>query len=146
MPRACASSAPRLPTTYRTDLARAARATASEVRGHAAAFDAARVNDGDPSTYWATDDRVTSAAVELSWPQPVTFSRVVLQEAIALGQRVQHWTAEAYVGGAWTAIGEGTTIGHKRIARVTPTETTRLRITITQSRACPVISSISVYR
>jgi len=132
-------------STYQTDLARGARARSPEVRGGAGAFDASRVNDGKPSTYWATDDGVTSAAVELEWKQPVAFSRLVLQEAIALGQRVEGWRAEAFVDGAWRAIGEGTTIGHKRIARVTPTSTSRLRISV-KARACPVISTISVYR
>jgi alpha-L-fucosidase len=132
--------------TYKDDLARAARASSAEVRGRAGAFAASHVNDGDPSTYWATGDGVTSASIELTWPQPVTFSRLVLQEHIALGQRVEKWTAEAFRDGAWTPIAEGTTIGHKHIARVQPTETTRLRVTIAQARACPVISTISVYR
>ena len=132
--------------TYRTDLARTAHASASHVRGGAAAYDASRVNDGNPSTYWATDDGVTAASVELAWPQPVQFSRIVLQEAIALGQRVEHWTAESLVDGRWTQIGEGTTIGHKRIARVAPTSTSRLRISITRARACPLLSTVSVFR
>jgi alpha-L-fucosidase len=132
--------------TYKDDLARRARAISSQVRGHAAAFAASRVNDGDGSTYWATDDGIVSASVELEWPQPVEFSRIVLQEAIALGQRVQHWKAEALVDGRWKAIGEGTTIGHKRIARVAATSTSHLRVTITDARACPAISTIGVYR
>jgi len=132
--------------TYKTDLARTARATASQVRGRAAAFDASRVNDGDPSTYWATEDGTASASIELEWPQPVELSRLVLQEPIALGQRVERWTADAWVDGRWTPIGEGTTIGRKRIARVQPASTSRLRVTIAQSRACPLISTIGVYR
>ena len=132
--------------TYKTDLARTARATSSQVRGRAAAFDASRVNDGDTSTYWATDDGVASASIELTWTEPVQFSRLVLEEHIALGQRVERWTADAWIDGKWSPIAEGTTIGHKRIARVQPTSTTRLRITIAQSRACPVISTVGVYR
>src|SRR5262249_51163760 len=132
--------------TYKTDLARTARATSAAVRGRAPRFAAANVNDGKATTYWATDDGVTSGAVELQWSAPVEFSRVVLQEAIALGQRVERWTADADVGGSWVRIAEGTTIGHKRIARVRPTVTARMRVTIEQARACPAISAISVYR
>jgi alpha-L-fucosidase len=131
--------------TYADDLARRARATSTEIRGAAAAFAASHVNDGDNASYWATDDGVTSASIELTWPQPVTFSRLVLQEEIALGQRVEKWTADAFANGHWVAIAEGTTIGHKRIARVHPTETSRVRVTF-QARACPVISTIGVYR
>jgi alpha-L-fucosidase len=133
-------------STYKTDLARTARATSSTVRGRAAAFDASRVNDGDPSTFWATDDGVTTASIELQWPQRVEFSRLVLQEHVALGQRVERWTAEAWVDGAWAPIAQGTTVGRKRIARVPTTSTPRLRVTIAQSRACPLLSTISVYR
>jgi alpha-L-fucosidase len=131
-------------STYKDDLARRARATVSQTRG--GGFEAWRLNDGDNTTYWATADGVTSASIVLTWPQPVTFSRLVLQEAIALGQRVEHWTAEAFVEDRWAPIGEGTTIGRKRIARVQPTQASRLRVTITQSRACPVLSTIAVYR
>jgi alpha-L-fucosidase len=131
--------------TYADDLARRARATSTEIRGAAAAFAASHVNDGDNASYWATDDGVTSASIELTWPQPVTFSRLVLQEEIALGQRVEKWTADAFANGHWVAIAEGTTIGHKRIARVHSTETSRVRVTF-QARACPVISTIGVYR
>jgi alpha-L-fucosidase len=136
----------RIADMYRMDLARTARATSSQRRGSGAAYAASRVNDGDPSTYWATDDGVRAAALELAWPQPVQFSRIVLQEPIALGQRVERWTADAFVDGRWTPIGAGTTIGHKRIARVTPTSASRLRISVTQSRACPLLSTVSVYR
>jgi alpha-L-fucosidase len=132
--------------TYKTDLARSAQAWSEHTRGRARDFDAARVNDGNPSTYWATDDGVTSGSVDLVWPQPVELGRIVLQEHIALGQRVERWTAQALDGEKWTTIAEGTTIGRKRIVRVRPTTTSRLRVTITQSRACPVISTISAYR
>jgi len=131
--------------TYKDDLARRARASSAQVRGQAPAFDPSHVNDGDNATYWATEDGVTSASIELTWAQPVEFSRLVLQEGIALGQRVERWSAEAFTGAAWTTIGEGATIGHKRIARVQPTRTSRLRVTF-HARACPVISTIAVYR
>jgi alpha-L-fucosidase len=131
--------------TYKTDLARAARASSAQTRANADRFAPSRVNDGKPSTYWATDDEVTTASIDLVWSDPIDFSRIVIQEHIALGQRVEAWTAAALDGDRWTTIGEGTTIGHKRIARVRPIKTTRLRLTFT-ARACPTISTISVYR
>jgi alpha-L-fucosidase len=131
--------------TYKTDLARSARASSDQTRASADRFAPSRVNDGKPSTYWATDDAVTTASIDLVWSDPVDFSRIVIQEHIALGQRVEAWTAAALDGDRWTTIGQGTTIGHKRIARVRPTRTTRLRLTFT-ARACPTISTISVYR
>jgi alpha-L-fucosidase len=103
------------------------------------------VNDGDPSTYWATDDDVTSGAIELTWIHPVAFDRIVLQEAIALGQRVEAWTAEVEQDGVWRQVAAGTTIGHKGIATFAPVRASRLRVRVTNARACPTISTIGVY-
>ena len=131
--------------TYRVDLARQANAQASPVRGGSPQFDGSRVNDGDPTTYWATADGVTQGAIELQWPSPVSIARVVLEEGIALGQRVEGWTIEVERDGAWSAVAQGTTIGHKRIVRVPATTARRLRVRIDRARACPVITTVSVY-
>ena len=106
---------------------------------------ASRVNDGNGSTYWATDDAVTTATVDLEWPAAITADRVVLQEAIALGQRVEGWTIHAQIDGAWKAVAQGTTIGRKRIARFDPIATQRIRVEITRARACPTLASIAVF-
>ena len=134
----------RLAATYQTDLARDAKAGASQVRGGADRFSAARVNDGDPQTYWATDDGATSGSLTLEWPRPVRLDRLVVQEAIALGQRVESWTIAADAGGAWTTVAQGTTIGYKRIATFPPVTTTRIRLDI-KARACPAISVVGAY-
>ena len=131
--------------TYRTDLARQATATADRIRGESPQFAASQVNDGDGATYWATDDGVTSGSIELSWPAPVTVGHVVLQEAIALGQRVEAWTVDAQVDGGWTPIAQGTTIGYKRIARVMPIMTRQIRVNVTRALGPLAISSVGVY-
>ena len=131
--------------TYRTDLARRATAAATAFRGNAAQFGAPRVNDGDANTYWATDDGATTGSIELEWTAPIRIDRVVFQEAIALGQRVEGWTVAAEIDGAWTPIAQGTTIGRKRIARVRPITAKKIRIEITRARPCPTLSTIAVY-
>ena len=131
--------------TYRNDLAPAATARASTVRGGAPAFAAARVNDRDATTYWATDDEVTTATVDLEWSSPIQTDRVVLQEAIALGQRVEEFKVHAWIDGAWKPVAQGTTIGRKRIVRFEPLATQRLRIEISRARAAVTLSSISVF-
>lgn len=132
-------------STYRTDLARSATADSAHVRGGAREFAAARVNDGDARTYWATDDGASSGSIELTWKRPVTFDRVVLQEPIALGQRIDAWTIEIETDGNWKQIAQGTTIGHKRIATFAPVSASRLRVTIAHARACPALSTVGVY-
>ncbi len=131
--------------TYKADLARQATARADNVRGRLPRFGAPNVNDGDSTSYWATDDGVTSGSVVLEWNTPVRFDRVVVQEAIALGQRVQGWNIEADRDGRWTRIAEGTTIGFRRIARCEPMTTRRVRVNIVSARACPVISTVGIY-
>jgi alpha-L-fucosidase len=134
-----------LDATFRTDLARGATATASAERGTSGRFTARMVNDGDASTYWATNDGVTTGGIELAFAHATPMDRVVLQEAIALGQRVQAWHVEAEVDGAWTRVGEGTSIGYKRIVRFVRVTATKLRVSITQARACPTIATVAVY-
>jgi alpha-L-fucosidase len=135
----------RIAHTYARDLARGAAADGDAVRGNADAFSASRVNDGDANTYWATGDGVTSGTIELTWDAPVRFDRIVLQEPVALGQRVEGWSAEVEENGTWTPLASGTTIGHKRIATFPPVTASRLRVRVTKSRACPAISTIGVY-
>ncbi|WP_406648475.1 hypothetical protein RAO00_09280, partial [Ornithobacterium rhinotracheale] len=47
--------------------------------------------------------------------EPQTFNRFLAQENIRLGQRVEAFSIEAQIDGKWQKIGEGTTIGYKRI-------------------------------
>jgi alpha-L-fucosidase len=135
----------RIAATYQTDLAKDAKARADQTRGNADRFAAARVNDGDPATYWATDDGVSSGAVTLEWPSPVRLDRLVIQEAVTLGQRVEAWTIDVDVDGRWTPAAHGTTIGYKRIATFPPVTTTRIRLDIGKARACPAISGVGAY-
>jgi alpha-L-fucosidase len=132
---------------FKTDLARGGRVTASNVRGQSKAFAAANVNDGDPKTYWATDDGTTTGSVELSFDSPVKFDHIVMQEHIALGQRVEAWSVEAKTESAaeWQPISQGTTMGYKRIARCAPVTATHVRLNITKGRACPTISTLALY-
>jgi alpha-L-fucosidase len=132
--------------TFANDLARRAKATATATRGTGGQFAAARVNDGDARTYWATNDGVTTGSVELTFASPTRFDRLVLQEYIPLGQRIETWKAEADVNGAWVTVVDGTTVGYKRIARFAPVTATRLRVTITKALACPTLATVGVYR
>ena len=77
--------------------------------------------------------------------EAVTLDRVVLGEAIALGQRVSAWTIEAETNGAWSLVASGTTIGTRRIASFAPVTTSRLRVSITNALACPTITTIAAY-
>src|SRR5581483_7289032 len=76
---------------FGTDLAAGKKATASNVRGNDPTFGADKALDGDADTYWATDDGVTSASLEVDLGQEVPFNVVRTEEPIRLGQRVQEY-------------------------------------------------------
>ena len=69
----------------------------------------------------------------------------MLQEYIKLGQRVKSFTVDVWINDAWQQIAAGTTIGYKRILKLTPVKAGKLRINIKASKACPVISNVAIY-
>jgi alpha-L-fucosidase len=135
-----------LDRTFSNDIGAGANATASNVRGKDPRFTAGNVVDDRPETYWATDDTVTSASLVLALPEPETFNCVMLQEFIALGQRVEAFAVQHWDGNDWASVASGTTIGHKRLLRFPAVTTDRVRVTILQAKACPVISKIGIFR
>jgi alpha-L-fucosidase len=76
---------------------------------------------------------------------PKLISFVMIQEYIKLGQRVKSFSVEIVREGKWVTVAKGTTIGYKRILRIFPTEAQNIRIVISDSKACPVISNVEVY-
>lgn len=104
------------------------------------------IYDDDYDIYWATDDSVHSAYVELEYVRPFTFNRVLLQEYIPLGQRVEQFHIEVMnEDGTWRTIAEETTIGYKRIVLTEKVTTKKVRIVIDKSRACIVLNKIGLY-
>ena len=70
---------------------------------------------------------------------------VLLQEDIARGQRVESFRVEGRVDGQWQLLGEGTTVGYKRMLRFPEVEAEALRITIGSSRLEAHISNVAAY-
>ncbi|MDO4948848.1 MAG: alpha-L-fucosidase [Bacteroidales bacterium] len=128
---------------FAKNLAAEATYEATPVRG--SGYEAEKAFDGDKLTYWATPDDVTSGSLTVTLKETVKVNKVLLQEHIRLGQRVRSFTVEALVDGTWKQVAEGTTIGYKRILCFPETMTRQLRITITDSAACPLIQNIEIY-
>jgi len=128
-----------------TDLAWNAAVEASQVRGDSRKFDSRKVVDGDPASYWSTDDGVLSASLTFDFGRETSFNRFLVQEYIPLGQRVKEFSLEAWVNGAWEEIDRQTTIGYKRILRFDPVSSTKLRLNILDAKACPTISNVEIY-
>ncbi|WOK08870.1 alpha-L-fucosidase [Imperialibacter roseus] len=135
-----------LEEAFSTNLALNAKASASTVRGEAEMYGASNLTDGKADTYWATDDEVTTGSVEITLPGTPTVSYVTLKEFIKLGQRVKAFTVEANVDGTWKQVAQGSTIGYKRILKLAaPVEAEAIRVSITESKACPVLAEVEVY-
>jgi alpha-L-fucosidase len=131
--------------TFSVNLALKARVKAVSHRGNLDLYSASNVNDGNKETYWATDDAIRKGSVRFTFREKQKIQYIVIQEYIPLGQRVKSFDIEVRQSGRWQQISKGTTIGFKRIIRVAPVETGDLRINITDSKACPVISNIELY-
>jgi alpha-L-fucosidase len=130
---------------FKTNLALHKTVMASSVRGNAAVFGADKVTDGNKETYWATNDQENSGSLVIDLNEKRLISYVLIQEYIKLGQRVKNFTVEVEKDGNWQVIASGTTIGYKRILRIDPVEAQKVRISIKDSKACPVISNVEVY-
>ncbi len=129
---------------FSSELALGKKVSSSASRGKS--FKAQNVNDGNPETYWSAPDNVSSASVTIDLGSETEVNRILLQEYIKLGQRVQEFTVEAFTDSGWTLLLDGTTIGHKVIRKLPVVKTSQIRVNIIKSKACPVISNIEIYR
>lgn len=127
------------------DHARRATVTADQVRNNGNGFAPACVADGNPSTYWSTDDAITTPSLTIDFDPPATFSCVGLREYLALGQRVEAFALDIWQGNGWQPLASGTAIGARRLIRTPPTTTVRLRLRILKSAVCPAIAEVAVY-
>jgi alpha-L-fucosidase/lysophospholipase L1-like esterase len=130
---------------YGVNLAAGSTASASNVRGNASAYAAGKLTDGQYDSYWATDDQVTSSHVDLNLGATKTFNAVTLQEYIPLGQRISGFNVQVRIGGSWTTVATGTTIGYKRIVTFDEVESDQVRINILSSQASPLLNFAGVY-
>lgn len=130
---------------FKNNLASKANIWVSNTRGNDKQFSGINLIDGLFDSYWATDDEMTSAQIELDLQKEETINYIVLQEYIALGQRIKAFSVEALEDGQWREISKGTTIGYKRILKINPLRTQKIRILIKDSKACPVISHLAIY-
>lgn len=127
------------------DLALHAKATATNCRGNAKEYAPTNLTDDNKETYWATDDNITTGSFEITLSKPSLIKYIMLQEYIKLGQRVKSFTVEVWKDNAWHTVAEATTIGYKRILKIDPVTTDKIRVSITSAKACPVISNVGVY-
>ncbi|HRK73869.1 MAG TPA: discoidin domain-containing protein, partial [Rhodothermales bacterium] len=129
---------------FRENLATRAAVIGNSQKGRR--FSAQKVLDHNFQSYWTTKNEAKTGWLELTFNNPTEINTVLIQEYIALGQRVERFSVAAEIEGKWKTIITGTTIGYKRILKFPTTKTTKLKISIEQSRACPLISTIQFFK
>ncbi len=70
---------------------------------------------------------------------------LLLQEDIRKGQRVESFKVEGWIDESWTTLAEGTTIGYKRLLRISDVAPSKLRITIHRTRDDANIKKVGAY-
>ncbi len=131
--------------TFRRNLVKDARVTASQVRGNDPQYAPQNIVDGKTDTYWLAEVATEAATIEFDLPSAKTFNRAMLMENIKVGQRVEQFTLEIWNGQQWQEIAQSTVIGYKRLLRFSEVTTQKVRIRILQSRLCPTLSEFGLY-
>ena len=122
----------RITATYSTDIAAGATANVPNLFDH------------NIKTYWQTKNKNENAIITL--PQPRTFNRIAIQEAISeVGQRVKQHAVDAWINGSWKEIATATTIGYKKILRFPTIQTTKLRLRILDARDNAAIATLAIH-
>jgi len=134
-----------LDETFATNLAEGAAVNAGSRWGRNAKFAPANLVDDDADSYWAASDGTRADRLEVDLGEAVRFDRILLQEPIRLGQRIERFAVQAGVNGQWTTIARGTTIGYKRVLRVPAVSADRVRILIEASNNVPALSNFGLY-
>ena len=103
------------------------------------------LTDGVQSSHWAPPNEQTTCWVEIDLESARSFNTIIIKEYLKLGQRVQSFVVEVWDGTQYREVTRGTTIGRKRILQFNSQAASKVKLTITASKASPVLSSIELY-
>ena len=96
--------------------------------------------------YFKSFDGENAVTVNVKLAEAAPVTHVVIKEHIPMSQRVEQYVIEVKLAdGTWQEVNRGTTIGYQKIAKFDAVETDEIRIRITDSRVCPVLSFVGVY-
>ncbi len=101
----------------------------------------AKLMDGDIATFVDASEPLV-----VTLPGVVTVNRFVVQEPVSeRGERIESLKLEAWIDGAWKEVASCTNVGFKRIVRFADVSTSRMRVTVTGTRAEPYFAEISAH-
>lgn len=129
-------------TLYREDLALGAKVSGSALSPD---FACSHLTDGRKTSSWASDAELP-IQLELDLGAPKTFDVIELREDLKLGQRIAAFHVQVELDGVWQEFGSGYTVGYKRLLRGSVVEAQKIRVTITEAQAFPLLTKISLYK
>ena len=132
---------------YRDELYKEDLALGAKVSGSALSPDYAghHLTDGLETSSWASDAELP-IQLELDLGSPKTFDVIELREDLKLGQRIAAFHVQVELDGVWQEFGSGYTVGYKRLLRGSVVEAQKIRVTITETQALPLLTKISLYK
>lgn len=136
----------RIAAELRTNLLQHAHITANNVRSKQ--FGTRNLTDGSYDTYWSVNDGTRQAELTVKLRRGTRLNRLLIQEYIPLGQRVQQFSVAYRQGKQWQPLSVGeetTTVGYKRLLRFDTITTDELRITFQKMRGPVCINALGAY-
>lgn len=132
---------------YRDELYKEDLALGAKVSGLALSSDFAchHLTDELEASSWASDAELP-IQLELDLGAPKTFDVIELREDLKLGQRIAAFRVQVELDGVWQEFGSGYTVGYKRLLRGSVVEAQKIRVTITEVQALPLLTKISLYK
>ena len=83
--------------------------------------------------------------LELKLKESLPVNHIIIQEDIAMGERIRNYEIEGHSGGRWITLANGESIGNKRIEKFDTIKLSRLRIKIIDSDGLAQIKDFSAY-
>ncbi len=135
----------RLTGTFGTNLAAGATAANDSGTGNVDGHAPNLALDGNLDTSWQPTG--TTGGLVFTLPAARTFDVLSVQEDLNFGQRVKSYAVDAWNGSSWTQIASDTTIGQKKLIRLSsPVSTSQVRLRVTGSRATPAIAEFGLFQ
>ena len=108
-------------------------------------FPAENIINGNYDDVYVPEEGVLNPVIEITLEKEEIFDTLLLGEYIELGVRVGGFTAEAFIDGKWTLLADKKSIGYKKAIYFSPVTSDRIRITITEAMAEPVLREFGLY-
>lgn len=125
----------------------AADATVSALHGRGWEFAPVYMVDTSENTFYAGTDNFTTDTLEFDLHGETVFDCALIQEKIEVGHRITRWHFEAYHNGKWNDVsGSRQSIGYKRLLKFNELTASKVRLRITEGKACPAIHTFGIYK